>query len=89
MGLTLYSELDCQGKSLVIKDKEVNLSKAGLTFNVKVSKDQKTQNNVSFLTLSLIFIFQSAQVEGSPWILYSAERFQEFLCLLEDGRCVV
>ena len=37
MGLTLYSELDCQGKSVVIKDKEVNLSKAGLTFNVKVS----------------------------------------------------
>ena len=40
MGLTLYSELDCQGKSVVIKDKEVNLSKAGLTFNVKVSGDQ-------------------------------------------------
>ena len=41
---------------------------------------------MSLLSLYLVFIFQSAQVEGSPWILYSAERFQEFLCFLEDGR---
>ena len=48
MGLTLYSELDCQGKSVVIKDKEVNLSKAGLTFNVKVSGNQ---HNISLFRL--------------------------------------
>ena len=48
MGLTLYSELDCQGKSVVIKDKEVNLSKAGLTFNVKVSGNQ---HNISLIRL--------------------------------------
>ena len=31
---------------------------------------------------------QSAAVQGSPWILFSAERFQDFLCFLEDGRLV-
>ena len=29
---------------------------------------------------------KSAVVEGNPWILFSTERFQEFLCFLEDGR---
>ena len=37
MVLTLYSELDCQGQSAVIKDKEVNLAKAGVKFHVKVN----------------------------------------------------
>ena len=36
MVLTLYSELECQGQSAVVKDKEVNLTKAGVSFKVKV-----------------------------------------------------
>jgi len=63
MVLTLFSELNCDGASVAIKDKEVNLAKAGVKFQVK-----------------------SAIVEGNPWILYSTERFGEFLCFLEDGR---
>ena len=36
MVLTLYSEVDCGGKSAVIKDREVNLTKVGVNFKVKV-----------------------------------------------------
>ena len=36
MGLILFSELNCQGKSVALKDKEVNLTKAGVNFPVKV-----------------------------------------------------
>ena len=52
MGLTLFSELHCQGKSVVIKDKEVNLTKAGLNFQAKVilSAD-KPQSSLYFSRL--------------------------------------
>ena len=36
MVLTLYSEANCDGKSVVIKDREVNLAKVGVSFPVKV-----------------------------------------------------
>ena len=36
MVLTLFSELNCGGSSVIIKDKEVNLAKAGVNFHVKV-----------------------------------------------------
>ena len=36
MVLTLFSELNCDGASVAIKDKEVNLAKAGVKFQVKV-----------------------------------------------------
>ena len=54
MGLTLYSELECQGKSVVIKDNEVNLSKAGLTFNAKVCIFYEIHQNclIIFVTTS-------------------------------------
>ena len=79
MVLTLYSDVNCDGKSVVIKDREVNLAKVGVSFQVKVKisvyiiKDNKS-------------IFQSAKVEGNPWILFSEERYQEYLCYLEEGR---
>lgn len=37
----------------------------------------------------IIKLSKSAIVEGNPWILFSTERFQEFLCFLEDGRYLV
>ena len=40
MVLTLFSELDCRGQSAVVKDKEVNLTKAGVSFKVKVCSKQ-------------------------------------------------
>ena len=52
MGLTLYSELECQGKSVVIKDKEVNLSKAGLTFNAKVCIFHEIHQNYQIIFVS-------------------------------------
>jgi len=62
MVLTLFSEVECAGKSAAIKDREVNLSKVGVSFQVK-----------------------SAKVEGNPWILFTEERYQGFLCYLEEG----
>ena len=84
MVLTLYSEIDCKGQSAVVRDKEVNLTKAGVSFKVKVCSKQ-----ISYLRNTCIVMFKftkSAVVEGNPWILFSTERFQEFLCFLEDGR---
>ena len=40
MVLTLYSEIDCKGQSAVVRDKEVNLTKAGVSFKVKVCSKQ-------------------------------------------------
>ena len=37
MVLTLFSEVECAGKSAAIKDREVNLSKVGVSFKVKVN----------------------------------------------------
>jgi len=62
MVLTLFSEVGYLGKSVVVKDREVNLSKVGVSFQVKAAK-----------------------VEGNPWILYTEERYQGFLCYLEEG----
>ena len=36
MVLTLFSEPECGGQSVVVRDKEVNLTKAGVNFKVKV-----------------------------------------------------
>ena len=41
MGLVLYSEVGCTGTSKEIKDSEVNLSKVGVKFSVKVSGGRK------------------------------------------------
>ena len=55
MGLTLFSELHCQGKSVVLKDKEVNLCKAGLTFPAKVSQSSASpQSSCYFSRLKLL-----------------------------------
>ena len=81
MLLTLYSEVGCLGNSAVIKDREVNLSKVGVSFQVKVSWEIFG----SFSGLSSNY-FQSAKVEGNPWILFTEERYQGFLCYLEEGR---
>lgn len=81
MVLTLFSELDCRGQAAVVKDKEVNLTKAGVNFKVKVQSNHLLGSNISIKN-----VLKSAIVEGNPWILFSTERFQEFLCFLEDGR---
>ena len=36
MGLTVYAEVGCSGNSKELKDSEVNLSKVGVKFEVKV-----------------------------------------------------
>ena len=43
MVLTLFSEVDCKGQSAVVKDKEVNLTKAGVSFKVKVCCKQSRE----------------------------------------------
>ncbi len=42
-------------------------------------------NGASKYTI-VLYHFQSAVVDGNPWILYSEERFQGFLAYLEEGR---
>ena len=39
MVLTLFSELGCAGQSASVREKEINLAKAGVNFKVKVKRD--------------------------------------------------
>ena len=50
MVLTLFSDVGCGGSSAVIKEKEINLAKAGVNFHVKVvcKHDDGSRNDTSF-----------------------------------------
>ncbi|XP_023329325.1 tectonin beta-propeller repeat-containing protein 1 [Eurytemora carolleeae] len=57
-------------------------SEAGCNGTSKVLKDSE----VNLAKAGVKFTIQSAVVDGNPWILYTEERYQGFLAILEEGR---
>ena len=49
------------------------------------SKELK-ESEVNITKVGVKFPVKSAIVEGNPWILFSEERFQNFLAYLEEGK---
>ena len=57
-------------------------SETGCTGNSKELKESE----VNITKVGVKFPVKSAIVDGNPWILYSEERFQNFLAYLEEGK---